>query len=154
MASLNIFNSFILNNLGQNWEGFQGPTTGSAGTALNIGGISGITLSGFIYTQQGQVATATATKLYDSSVNLPATANYIWLWCDQTYYVQLITSATSVALGPFPATTPFAFPGYQMLAAASTSAISTTPPSTTAIAKIYLGNYSGNVMNYQLNVVL
>lgn len=151
--SLTVQNSFVLSALGNTWTGFQGPSGGSASTPLSIGGISGVTLSGYIFLQQGNVATATSTKLYDSANDLPATWNYLWVWCDQAWTIQLITSATNIIIDCL-AQVPFVLGKQTMLAAASTTAISTTQPSTTAIAKVYLGNYSGNAANYMLAAIL
>lgn len=159
--ALNIINTFTLSGMptaGGPYSGFQGPYTGLAATPLNIANLSstvlsGSALSGLIYNDAGTLATATALKIYDSSVMKPATFNYVWIWADQACYVQTIATATNCVYQMLP-TVPQTFSLNTCLGAANTTPISTSAPSTTAIATIYLGNYSGSTMNWIIALIL
>jgi len=159
--ALNIINSFALSGVptaGGPYVGWQGPYNGLATTALNIANLSatvlsGNALSGLVYEGGGTLATATALKIYDSSVHKPATFNYVWIWADQACYVQTIATATNCVYQMLP-TVPQTFSLNTCLGAANTTPISTSAPSTTAIATIYLGNYSGTTMNWSIAVIL
>lgn len=160
--SLKVINTFVLSGMNVpngNIQMQQGAYNNIATTPYDIATeaasvlVGSVALSGLVYADAGTLATANAQKVYDSSVIKPATFNYLWIWCDQAWTVQLITSATNVALDQIP-NVPFVMGSNRMLAAASTSAISSSAPSTTAIATIYIGNYSGSTLNYQIAAIL
>lgn len=161
-ATLNILNNFNFsgaNTAAGPTMGWQGPAIGLPGTALNVGSVAGLlssatSLTGLHYYDTGTLATATALKIYDSSVFKPATFNYAWIWVDQQpSALQFITSATNFSVNMLPGV-PFTLSLNTILAAANTTPIGSSAPSTTAVATIYIGNYSGNPMNWQIALFL
>ena len=100
-----------------------------------------------------QLATATVLKVYDDAVDTSvADLLYLWYKADQSTYIQIITAATNVIIGPLAANVPVsigALTSLKMLAAASTTAISTSAPSTADVKQVYIGNYSGSTCNFE-----
>ena len=146
--SLSIINNAVLTNLdGSVVSVYQGtdPTLGIE-DAFAFPGING---PGFL--MPFQVATATAQKLYDSAVNIPAAFQYGFIKVNQpNCYLQIITAATNFEVG-LTAGVPFIITP-SMLAAAATTAISAAP-TLAAVAKIYIYNNSGNLVNGLLFLV-
>jgi hypothetical protein len=134
---------------------FQGPIGGVSSTPLNIANLSltnvfgSPSFTGNGLFKSGTLATASVQKVFDSSADIPATWNYFMAWSDQPLYIQFITSATNVILQILP-TVPFAMSVDGLLAAAATTAITSSQPTLVAIAKIYLGNYTGITANWQV----
>ena len=149
MVNLNIINNFELNNLGINIAGQQGiPGGGSAPTdpfLLSVNGQSQMT--------PGTLATATAQKIWDAAINVPATFAYFFFVADQNCYLQFITSATNFIVLTV-AGVPFVLSSQSMLAAAATTAMTGTTPTVTSIAKIYAQQNSGVTSNFQGAVIL
>lgn len=129
--------------LGNNIVAKQGAATSDFSEAYDI------TITGQVKQVDTTIATAGALTVYDASVDSPSSgAIYGWIMVDQIAYLQLITAATNVVI-KIAANQPFVLPGYfSMLAAASTTAITgAAEPTTAAITKIVVGNYSGSTLN-------
>lgn len=160
-ASLNIIDSFsAVAAMGQSIVGNQGVAGNPASTPINYSAISltGVfgspTFMGTSYGEYGTLATATALKIYDSSVMKPATWNFFWLWSDQPLYVQFIGSATNFVTQILPSV-PFKMIVDGLLAAANTTPITGgSTPTLTAIATVYIANYSGTTANWQVTAYL
>jgi hypothetical protein len=141
-ATLNIINNFTLEALGLTISGKQGNTTDDIATPFPV------TVNGPGQIIPGSLLTATVVMLYDASVDAPAAPVYFFLWTDQDCDIQLIGSGSNVIL-PVKAKQPFILSGNSLLAAANTTPIAGgATPSLTTLAKVVLGNYSGNTMNY------
>ena len=134
---------------------FQGPIGGVSSTPLNIANLSltnvfgspSFTGNGFF--KSGMLASGSApVKVFDSSADTPSTWNYFMVWADQPLYIQLITSAVNAEFQILP-TVPFILSVNGLLAAVSTTPISTMP-TLVAIAKIYLSNFTGITANWQV----
>lgn len=150
-ASLYVLNSFTstINNCPlqayQGASGFSDPVT--------------ITLAGKAKVVPSSLATAGAVTIYDDSVDTEVTdLFYLWYKADVATYLQLITAATNVVIGPFAANVPVSLGAYatlKLLAAGSTTAITgAAEPSTTDVKKIVIGNYSGSTANYLFGAFL
>lgn len=113
-----------------------------------------VTVDGPNMFKEGSLATATVQKVYDSTIDSPSVFDYAHYWADQDSYIQFITAATNFIV-KVAAKSPFNLSGFgKLLAAANTSAITGgAEPSVAAITAIYIGNYSGNTMNWTIAVV-
>ncbi len=153
MSTLTIINNFLLDSDGVETIGKQGVTTDAITDGYSLA-TSGLTITGTSKLLKGQLATATVNLLYDASVDFPATFDYLFLWTDQTCYIQVIGSATNATL-KIAAQVPYTLSGFgSILAAANGTPISGgSEPAVSAVSKVYLGNYSGNLLNYLFAVV-
>lgn len=146
-STLSIINNFSTTINGVPKAAWQGSTTAGVGDAVTI------TLGGRDKITSSILATAGAIVIYDDSVDLQiADIYYLWYKADVSTYIQLITSATNVTIGPLAANVPISIGAYatlKIVAAASTTAIAGgAEPSTTDVKKIVIGNYSGSNANY------
>jgi hypothetical protein len=153
-VSLNIVNNYDLEAQGISLVGKQGNITDAVDDPYNIASDTTVTIAGNRMNPGGTLATASVQLVYDASVAPLATFDYGHFWADQDACIQLITSATEVRFH-VRAKVPFVIPGFgKMVASAGTSAIAgNSEPTYTTIAKIYVGNYSGNSMNYILTLI-
>lgn len=156
---LSILDNFELTDVdGGTIAGKQGEAGDSASTPFEWS-LSGSPFSaspavaGAVKPLIGTLATATILKVYDSSIDVPATWDFLWFKSDQDCYIQLITAATEVRI-KVSAGVPFKLSKQSIIASAGTSAITGgSEPAVAVIAKVYIGNYSGNTMNFQFYVI-
>lgn len=147
MATLNIWNAFSLNAQGSEKLGKHGSASDDPKTPFAV------TVDGSSQTEVGSIPTANIRQLWASASDNPSTFSYFHFWADQIAYLQFITAATNFIV-KVAAKQPFVVPGYgTLLAAASTTAITSTEPTLAAIASIYMGNYSGATANYAYHVI-
>lgn len=154
-ATLEIINNFTLTSNGVESVGKQGAAADAITDAYSAAtSPTSLTISGTDKRMKGSLATATVNLLYDSSVDFPATFDYLFLWADQTCYIQIVGSSTN-AVFKIGACLPFTLSGYgSILAAANGTAITGgSEPSVAAVTKVYLGNYSGTTLNYLFSVI-
>ena len=111
-----------------------------------------LAITGVYFQRQGTIADATVTTIYVAANELPATSKYIQIWTDDDIYVQVIGSATHAIFKTI-GMVPFTIPNGAVLGVASTTVIA-AEPTTTAIAKIVLGNYSGGTVNWRMSMFL
>lgn len=146
-STLNILNSFSTTINGVPKAAWQGSTTAVVSDEVSI------TLAGRDKFTSSILATASIIVIYDDSVDTQISdIYYLWYKADQSTYIQLITAATEVRIGPLAANVPIsigAFATLKIIASAGTSAITGgTEPTTADVKKIVLGNYSGSNANY------
>lgn len=153
MATLSIISSFEMTDIrGVARSGRQGASDGAIGTAFPLTASTTPAITGLIHGPSGQLATATARKLYDAANDFPATFDYSHIVGDQDFYIQLITAATEVKF-KVAAKVPFCIAGFgQLLASAGTTEMS-AEPTLAAITKIVIFNASGTTLSYQLAVI-
>lgn len=143
-VNLNVINNFTLTNLNFTDQGCQGvPGDGTIATTAYA-----ISINGYVKRMSLSLATATALKIWDSSVDSPTTFSYLWFNADQNCYLQFITSATNFICQTVKGV-PFTLSAQTILCAANTTPISGSAPSTTVIAKIYVQQNSGNSANIE-----
>lgn len=146
-VNLNVINNLSIVTQGSEVTGKQGAITDDPKTPYSIA------LNGFVEKNVGQIATATATKIWASANDNPSTIAYFHFWADQDCYLQLIATATNVVI-PILANTPFCLSKSSILAAANTTPITGgATPTATAIESIYVGNYSGTTLNFAWVIV-
>jgi hypothetical protein len=149
-VSLYVRNSFnaTINNCPL--QGYQG-TSGFDDPAT-------ITLAGKSKIVPSSLASGGSFLVYDDSVDTEVVdIMHLWVKSDQAFYLQLITAATEVRIGPLAANVPHSLSAYatlKLLASAGTTAMSTVEPVTADVKKILLGNFSGSTMNYLFGVFL
>lgn len=147
-AILSILNSFSTIINGRPLAGFQGTSDDIATDEFDI------TLTGQAKQLTSQLANNTALKVYDDAVDTcVADLLYLWYKADQRTYIQLLTAATNVIIGPLAANVPISIGAYSSLKLLAEddniTGISTTEPSTADIKQVYIGNYSGSVCNFE-----
>lgn len=145
--SLEILNNMTLTVLGNTYTAKQGAITD------DFSDVKSLTVTGLIHSRTGSIATSTVATVFDSANDLPATFLYAHVVCDQTVYIQIIGSATH-AIVKVAAGVPFVIPGVGSVLGVASTTVIVSEPSLTAVAKIVIGNYSGNTANYTLNVIL
>lgn len=96
----------------------------------------------------GTLATATAVKIYDDDTHTPTSFLAMHLWTSVDMYVQVI-GATSNVIFPVEAEVPFMLSSSLMLAAANTTPLSGSAPSTEDIDSIVIQNNSGGSGKYR-----
>lgn len=140
-ASLKIKNNFYMVAQGVEDLGKQGSSTDDVDDYFTI------TVTGLIHKRKVTLVTGSSgvTKVFDSANDVPANPVYWFWWCDQASYIQFMTASINFTV-PVAAKAPFVISSNNMLAAANTTAF-TTEPSVAAIAKVYVGQYSGNTAN-------
>jgi hypothetical protein len=113
-----------------------------------------ITITGKHYRNADVIPTATVRTLWDEDSNFPATWLYLHFWADATVYLQLIAQATNVKLKVV-GEIPFTMSVNSLLAAADTTLITGgSEPTLSTIDSIAIGNYTGNDVNYKLDLFL
>lgn len=149
MSTLSIINNFELDSNGRVKSGKQGAADDGADEPYE-----GLTVSGTCHLVEGSLATATVVTVYDDDNDVPADFDYLYLWCDQAVYIQIIGSGSN-AIFKVAAKVPFVLSGFDtVLAAADTTAITGgTEPTLTDIDSVVIGNYSGNTANYLFAVI-
>lgn len=146
-ATLSIVNSFSTTVNGSPQSAQQGAAGNTPTDEFDI------TLAGRSKVTPSILATASIIVIYDDSVDTQLSdLYYLWVKADQPFYIQLITAATSVTIGPLAANVPISIGAYatlKILGAAATTAIAGgAEPSTTDVKKVVLGNYSGTNANF------
>lgn len=144
-ATLKILSQFTITAQGQTFADHQGTYDSATDDYLEI------TVSGLVFAAVGQVATATVRTLWDEDNQFPADFDYLWFWCDQDVYLQIIGQTGNVTL-KVEATVPLWLPGFdQLLVAANTTLITGgSEPAVEDVDSVAVGNYSGNTANYKL----
>lgn len=145
---IDIVDNFEMANLGFDLTGQQGvPGGGLAQT------------DPFVYSVNGQgqttpysLATATALKIWDSAINVPASFQFLFFVADQNTYLQFITAAVNFTVLAI-AGIPFKLSSMNILAAANTTPMAGSAPAVAAIAKIYIQQNSGSTSNGQFTVI-
>ncbi len=146
--NLNIVSNFsLITNPGSILSGQQGTvdTTGPNDAFV-------LAVNGQGQSTPFQLASATAQKIWDSTINVPATFQFVHIVCDQALYIQFITSATNFIVQQT-AGIPFVMTVASLLAAANTTPLAGSAPSITAIAKIYIQQNSGVAANGQFTII-
>ena len=111
-----------------------------------------IQVTGNVSDVAGQLATATVLQVL-GSLTTAQPWSYMHYWADQDSYMQFIGSASNVII-KCPALIPHVMSYDGILAAANTTPISGgATPSLQQLASIYIGNYSGSLMNYTISFV-
>lgn len=149
-AILDIINNFELVNQGITLDGKQGAITDLMATPYRLS--NGITVNGDTHRAAKSLATGTVVLVYDSSVSPLTTFVYGHFWADVAMYLQIITSATEYS-EKIEAKSPKTFPGKMIASGGTTPITGGAEPAVVAIAKIYVGNYTGSVGNYILTLV-
>jgi len=153
-VTLDIITNFDLEAEGISLLGKQGSSDSAFTDSYRVSDDATITITGNSHRFANTLATATAVLAYDSSSSPIATFDYGHFWADVDMYIQIISAATNVIF-KVRAKCPEVIPGYgKLLAAANTTPITGgAEPSVAAVAKIYLGNYSGGTGNYILTLI-
>ena len=102
------------------------------------------------------IPTAAVQKVWDSAIYVPSTFAFLFLVADQDLYLQVIGQASNFIVRVV-AGMPFVLSNQNILAAANTTAMTTTPPGVGLITKVYLGNtsdLSGLTANGNFTVIL
>ena len=143
-STLAILNNFVLTTDGSEFFGKQGAITDAITDEYES-----LSVDGLIHMVKGSLATAAVVTVYDDDNDVPADFDYAFIWADQTYYVQVIASATNYIV-KCAAKVPYVISGFDsVLAAADTTAITGgSEPSVTDIDSVVIGNYSGSTMKY------
>lgn len=145
--SLLITNYFSLQNEGVEISGKQGSYTDDPKEPFSI------TVTGNAHQAQGTCATSTVKKIWDDDESIVTTITYFFFWADQDCFIQFVTSGTNFVV-PVLAKTPFILSGNTMIAAANNTDISGgASPSVVEIDHINIGNYSGNLLNFNAIVI-
>lgn len=148
-ATLSVLNQFTTIINGRPMAGFQGTSDDIATDEMDI------TLTGQVKQLASQLATATVLKVYDDAVDT-CVANLLYLWykADQRTYIQLVSAATNVVIGPLAANVPIsigAYSSFKLLAEDDNIDAITggAEPSTADVKQVYIGNYSGSTCNFE-----
>ncbi len=145
MPFLSIINNYNMTATGK--SGQQGEADDGFLDPLDIAVV------GLIAESIGTLATASAATLYNAASSLPATFAYLHFVGNQDCYLQIIGSATSLVVKVL-AGAPFVLSVGSVLGAASTTAITGgAEPAVTAVAKVVVGNYSGETLTYSFAVI-
>lgn len=145
-AVLNVINSFTVTINGQTFSGSQGVAGAAPTDPLQI------TLLGECVYQANQLATADADIAWQSADDEPAVISYLFFWCDQPMFLQLLTAGGQFVV-LVPAFTPMILPAGSILVNASTAALDgTATPTVVPLTKAVVCNRSGNTGNYLLAV--
>lgn len=146
---LSIINSFTATINGRPLAGFQGTSDDIATDEFDI------TLTGQAKQLTSQLATDAVLKVYDDAVDTcVADLLYLWYKADQRTYIQILTAATNVIIGPLAANVPISIGAYSSLKLLAeddniTAITGGAEPSTADVKQVYIGNYSGSVCNFE-----
>lgn len=112
-----------------------------------------VTVTGYGFRLYEAIATASVRKLFDTAIDVPTAPLYFHFWADGTCYLQVIGATTSFTVKVV-AGLPFVLVNNTFLAAGATTAIAGgSEPAVEAVAKLYVGNYSGASVSYGLTIV-
>lgn len=147
MATLSIFNRFVMEVLGVEYSGKQGAADDEPEDSFDR------TVDGNVQSQSGALATAAVRTIWDEDDDNPTGFDYLFFWADQDCYLQLVGQATNVTL-KLVAKVPFCLSTDKILAAGDTTANTAgLTPSVEAIDSIVLSNVSGTELNYRCDVI-
>ena len=147
MATLSIFNRFVLDALGIEHSGKQGSADSEPEDSFDV------TVDGHVHGQSGALATGSVRTLWDEDDDNPAGFDYLFFWADQDCYLQVIGQTTNFTV-KVEAKVPFTLSSDQIVAAANTTANTAgVTPSVEAVDSVVLSNVSGTELNYLLRVI-
>ncbi len=136
-ATINIIDNFSVEIDGITYSGKQGEAADSATDEY------GISITGDAHVVPFTLATATAHTIFDDDDDFPIDFSFMFIWCDQDIYIQVIGSATCFTVKQL-AKVPFKLTYDSILAAANTTPITGgSEPAVTDVDSVVLGNYSG-----------
>ncbi len=142
MADCNVISNFSITVRGRTYSSFQGTDSSNTATDAFV-----VDVDGEVHHMSSTLATATALKVWDDDTHKPSDFDLAFLVSDQDMTIQIIGSATNVALKVL-AGVPFWLSYDVILAAANTTPISGTEPTWEDIDNIVIQNNSGNDANY------
>lgn len=147
MASLLIISNFTVTSDGVVYSGKQGETTDATTDEFTV------TVDGLVHQVNTSIATAAVATVWDEDNDTPADFDYLFVWSSVVMYLQLI-GQTSNIITKLLAKVPYMLCNDQMLAAASTTAITGgTEPTLEDIDSVVIGNYSGGAGKVNFAVV-
>jgi hypothetical protein len=146
LATLKITNAISLTSQGVLTEGKQGTAANPATTPYEL------TVTGTVHKRIGTAADEAETLIYDSTVDFPATWDYLFFWCDQSVQLNLVTSATGFTV-EVTQYQPFVLSSQKILGQADATNLA-AQATTTVIDEITMGNYDADATcNYVLILV-